>query len=263
MIIEQDIHIHTNLSGCAQRNATVEGYIDFERENGIKTMGIADHLWDDTVPIPYQGAEYNANAKTILDFKEKVKKTEFENMKILVGAEAEYDRVNHGLIMSEETAAQLDFLLAPNSHTHITMEKCDRENDVKHAKFMLNAWYDILSCPVAKYITSMAHPFTSGIKESVIKLITDKNFEECFKAAKECNVAIEINSSVIEGNAGGNAIASIIRTEAMRMYTIAKECGCVFTFGTDAHEFKTVGSISSAYVISSALELKKENILLL
>lgn len=44
MKIKRDIHIHTSLSSCADRNATFMGYVEEAKKTGLDTLGFADHL---------------------------------------------------------------------------------------------------------------------------------------------------------------------------------------------------------------------------
>ena len=48
--IQQDIHIHTTLSSCAQEDATVENYLGRAKEDGLTLLGFSNHLWDQDVP---------------------------------------------------------------------------------------------------------------------------------------------------------------------------------------------------------------------
>ena len=62
----------------------------------------------------------------------------------------------------------------------------------------------------------------------VIDLISDKQFEELFERAKELGCGIELNIPIFK-------YAEDELERALRPYVIAKECGCKFYFGSDAH----------------------------
>lgn len=254
MTISQDLHIHTNLSACAERDSTVESYFVTERDLGVNTMGIADHFWDEKLPHVYD--DYRVpSLKTMLRLREKAKEAEKSGIRLLVGAEAEYDRVRKDVAILPETAQQLDFLLVPNSHLHITMTDEERQDKKKQVSFMLTAWEDILRSEVARFITAIPHPFAAS--EDVMRLITDKQYEDCFRAAAEKNIAIEINTSVYRPK----TIGQIVEHDAMRMYSVAKQCGCKFTFGSDAHAPVVLDAFYKGYIIAQYLELCRENIL--
>ena len=56
----------------------------------------------------------------------------------------------------------------------------------------------------------------------MMKLISDNTYGELFEIAAARGIGLEINGSVEE-------------PECYRMFGIAKECGCKFYFGSDAH----------------------------
>ena len=62
----------------------------------------------------------------------------------------------------------------------------------------------------------------------VIDLVLDKVFEQLFKEKQEKGIGAELNFLVFQYSA-----EDLIRV--IRPYEIAKECGCKFYFGSDAH----------------------------
>lgn len=256
MIISQDLHVHTNLSACAESSSTIESYLQTEKDLGVNTIGIADHFWDENIPHIYDDYRVPTLEKVLL-LREKARVAAKFGISLLVGVETEYDRVRRDIAILPETAEQLDFVLAPNAHLHITMTDEERQNKAKQASFMLTAWEDILRSEASKYITAIPHPF--AVSEEVMALITDKQYQDCFKAAAEKNIAIEINTSVYRPK----TISQILSHEALRMYSIAKQCGCKFTFGSDAHSATALDSFYKGYVVAQYLELTEKNILLI
>ena len=51
MQITYDIHCHTHLSVCGEDSATIESYVRSATKLGLKTIGIADHMWDSKIPF--------------------------------------------------------------------------------------------------------------------------------------------------------------------------------------------------------------------
>ena len=45
-----DLHVHTSLSACADRNADISGYCREAREHGTALIGFSDHAWERRVP---------------------------------------------------------------------------------------------------------------------------------------------------------------------------------------------------------------------
>ena len=259
MKLPHDIHLHTHLSLCAKPEADVRAYVEYAKAQGITTIGISDHFWDENVPGSpdwYKPQNY----EHILEAKEDIKRCEGEGVRILFGAETEYSLGTRGVAITPEIASQLDFLLVPNSHTHITMPKEYYEDHRRHSEYMLDAYWDIIESDVSPYITAIAHPFSAVCcpydKEKCVRLITDKEFCDCFRKTAEKNIGIEINTSEFINK----GIADIEKSQFLRMFRLARACGCKFTFGTDSHHPSDTVWLSKAYIICSLLGIGEEDI---
>ena len=255
--LEHDFHVHTHLSSCAKDSATIEHYVTKARELGIKKLGLADHMWDSAV----SGAPkwyVPQNFEHISAIREEIAATEHEGIEFLVGCECEYDRVHEGVAISEAVAEQLDFLIVPNSHTHITMPKDLYEPHRAHAEYMLKAFYDIINSPVAKYVTAIPHPFMAVCcpypHAQAIAEITDDEFKRCFDAAANKGIAMEINPNHFR-----HPLPAIYESQIMRMYRIIRESGCKFTLGTDSHSDTGHDQYRQAYVAIGLLGLKEDD----
>ena len=259
MKITQDLHIHTNLSVCAKPAATFDMYVETARSQGITTLGFADHLWDDTYEQVCPGFYRKQNVERVLSLKDTIRPV--EGLNILLGCEAEYDPRNHGVALSPENAEKFDFVIVPTSHTHMVMPKDLYEPIEKHKQFMLDAWHDVLNCEVTKYVTAMAHPFQPVCCpygwEPMIDYITDDEYRYAFDMAAQKGVAVEINLSGLRWKTNENIELSPL----IRMFRIAKECGCKFTFGSDAHnEGAHEGYMRAAEHVSSLLGLCENDV---
>lgn len=233
MRITQDIHVHTRLSSCASRDALAAEYIAQAPGIGLDTIGFADHMWDSHVEGA-PGWYVPQNEEHVLTTRDEVKST--DKVHVLVGCECEYNREGRDFAMSEETAKRLDFILVPNSHTHITYNK-DRQDRRAHADYMMQAFYDIIESRCAKYVTSIAHPFCAvGCPyppDELLPLYSDEDFYKCFKAAAKAGIAMELNPCILMELNNGKATLETL--EPRRMFTIAKDAGCRFTYGSDRH----------------------------
>ena len=118
MRITHDIHNHTLLSSCCyDPEATFAAFIDKAHELGHTTFGIANHMWDENVPGAskwYKGQP----VKYVLEGKNSIPKNTY-GMKILFGAEVEYCGMSDTLAITPETAKNFDYILVPQSHTHM------------------------------------------------------------------------------------------------------------------------------------------------
>ena len=259
MNIKHDFHLHTNLSLCAAREVTAADYVANARKLGLTKLGFSDHFWDASI----EGANkfyQPQNFEHILQLKPELEKLRCDDIQFFFGCETEYDPYHHGAAITEETAENLDFLLVPNSHTHMMMPKEYYEPHRKHADFMLNATYEILNSPVSRYITAIAHPFEAVRcpypNSLLIDLITDDEYKRVFDLMAQKDVAFEINVC----STHRVAQEEIDTMSQLRMFRLAKECGCRFIFGSDSHSEKGHSIYENASYIATLLDLKDEDI---
>ena len=50
-VIDDDFHIHSFLSDCSRDPAqTSERILDYARQNGLRTICLTNHFWDEKIP---------------------------------------------------------------------------------------------------------------------------------------------------------------------------------------------------------------------
>ena len=201
MKIEHDFHIHTDLSICANETATLDNYIEIAKKLGLKKLGIANHFWDSKIDGAFDFYKIQ-DFSHISKLKPEIEKANTAGLKIYFGAEAEYDPNHHDVSVTEEVAEQLDFLIVPNSHTHITMPRDFYESYDKHIDFMIKAYKDIINSKVSKYITAVAHPFCAVCcpydREILLNMISDDTFKRLFDETANKGIAFELNVDYME-----------------------------------------------------------------
>lgn len=236
MKITSDIHIHTSLSSCAERDATFEEYVERAGKDGLTALGFSDHLWDSDVP---GASNWYApqNVGHVLELKAKLPADRVRNgVRLLYGCETEFT-CERKLCLAEEHMDLFDYILVPHSHMHMRIVvPPERIPDYpSQAKYMMDSFLWVVEHPLAHRITAIAHPFVVGTRHAtyndVQKLIPDSYFREAFSAAKEKGIAIEMNGSCLIYLPEER----IPTCEYVRIYSIAKECGCRFTYGSDSH----------------------------
>lgn len=239
MKITHDIHIHTQLSSCAVRDTTVEGYVQRAKGGQLKVLGFSDHLWDSDVPGSSQWYRPQ-NVEHVLQLKKELPSNrESEGIKILFGCETEFTHEGK-LCLLEEHMDLFDYILVPHSHTHmkVVMPPEYAEDHRLHARFLMDSFMRLVTHPLVSRITSIVHPFVPGTRfalyNTVQALIPDSYFYEAFSAAKEAGVAIELNGSCLIYLPE----KEIPDCEYVRIYSIAKACGCRFTYGSDSHDHR-------------------------
>ena len=107
-------------------------------------------------------------------------------------------------------------------------------------------------------ITSIAHPFLPvakniEYKNRIFNAISDAQFTECFDAAYQAGIAIEINPAHYFG--AKCTPEQIANDGYMRVLSIAKKCGCKFSLGSDAHSLEQLDAIELIPVILEKLDL--------
>lgn len=239
MTIKEDIHIHTNISSCAKPDATIDKYIEKAKGSQLTTLGFSNHLWDSAV----EGASkwYSTqNIEHVLKLKDELPKDgTIDGIKILFGCETEFTYEGK-LCLAEQNFELFDYIIVPHSHTHMAcvMPKEYAEDYKRHAKFLMDSFMAVVEHPLSKRFTTIAHPFVPGTKYDIYNevqaLIPDSYFYEAFSAAREKGIAIEVNGSTIVYMPE----EKIPSCEYVRIYSIAKECGCSFTYGSDSHDFR-------------------------
>lgn len=224
-----------------------------------------------------------------------------EGLRVLVGAETEYCGMYDCLGMSVEGAKKLDFVLIPHTHVHMRDFVMPSFEDTRSAQeniakkleqidwlpkgyamtmacslprealepfitahvdrikivsdFMVQSFRSLMNNETLKGFerlvpVSVAHPFqpvnTPGRLE-MMKLISDNTFGALFSIAAERGIGLEINPWTCE--------------EDFRMFGIAKECGCKFTLGSDAHARASLNTIFGAQALVDRLELSENDLM--
>ncbi len=257
MYITQDFHIHTNTSICAAREATLEGYVNTGRRLGLKKMGFANHFWDAEIPFTCNdsGRQFYTpqNFEHIAKERERIKELSTDELKLYFGCEVEYAYGIHAPALTPEIAEQFDFIIVPNSHTHLAMPKDFYEPHSRHAEFMVKAYEDIIESPIAKYVTAVAHPFEAICcpypRHAAISPISDDTFKRIFSKSARAGVALELNLECLMSVEAD----PVEWEERCRMFAIAKSEGSKFLFGSDAHSHSQLLEIHEGATLASRL----------
>ena len=230
--IDHDLHIHTKISYCSgDSEQTLERALEYARQNQLNKLCVANHFWDEDIECAssfYQPQNYS---RLIKDKPNK----DNNGIEFLFGCETEInsDKV---LGITNDRFSSFDFVIIPTTHMHMQFTLKEEERDIKgRAK----AWVDRLDI-----LLNMDLPFRKiGLAHLVSKLINNKSIEDyiatlnlissddmerLFSKAGKLGVGIEINR-------GDFDFDSRYTDFILRPFRIAKECGCKFYLGSDAH----------------------------
>lgn len=230
-----DFHVHTGtVSYCAKPEATVEAYLELCAKEGIKAIGFSDHLWDTDISKSkfFPNNTFEKLGEIYATIPENTKGVE-----VFVGCETDMN-VYGEIGITKEHASQLDYVLIPMSHYH-NFECQFLGMDIDDEKFMRKFAIDrfIKACESNLSVpTGICHPFIphgTDRRDELMQEISDSDYLACFKYAAEKNVFIEIHCTVCSRK--WKNYDNGFPVEYLRMATLAKEAGCKFTFGSDAH----------------------------
>ena len=119
MDIRSDFHTHTNLSSCAPAETTVQSMLDVMcgRPDGLRAIGISNHLWDSDVPGASDWYKPQ-NVPHVLQIREQLKNADTHGAVVRVGAEVEFT-AECKVAVTYEHAKLFDYLLITANHTHM------------------------------------------------------------------------------------------------------------------------------------------------
>ena len=182
-------------------------------------------------------------------------------VRVLIGAEVEY--AQHRPMLKKEYCDQLDFVLIPHSHIHmrgvVLPDSCT--NFALKAQYLKDSFISLLKHDVA---TAVAHPFSPlghdayGAR-AILSCLTDDDFAECFTLAREHGTAIELNGTAFWKD--WNFKETMYEHE--RVFAIARDCGCTFTIGSDAHSMDRLPEISKAVLMAQKLGIDEDRFLVI
>ena len=240
-IYDHDLHIHSRISPCGgDPNQTPERILQYAVDNGLKTICITDHYWDGTVAHPHgTGAgQTTEQIKSALPLPQK------EGIRFLFGAETEMD-LDCTIGVGPEIIRELEFIIVPLNHLHMVGFSCRGDEDAaERAKWIIRRFDALLDADLPHHKVGLAH-FTDGLiypggkNTDVLKNIPDSEYRRLFGRAAELGMGIELNMPAAKADL--REMTWDEDAEELRVYMIAKEMGCKFYFGSDAHTVPGLG----------------------
>lgn len=233
-IVDNDLHIHSKISLCSQIEEQTPGRIlQYALDNGLKTICLTDHFWDETVEGGYTDFYKRQNYAHIA---QSLPLPSADGVRFLFGCEIDMDKhLNIGL--SKENFDKFDFVVIPTTHFHMkgfTLSEEQCASPATRAKAWVERLEALLAMNLPFHKVGIAH-LTCGLiaptREEYLEtlsLIPEAEMERLFKKAAALGVGIEINKDDIEKAIGAEDLT-------LKPYKIAKACGCKFYCASDAH----------------------------
>ena len=235
-----DLHVHTNYSFCAPQTTVPESYLPLCGEENIEILGFSNHIY-------YQDrlGWRNIDAASGGEYASRLRK-DLERLKnetdvtLLLGAEVE---VVSGMppSLTVEESEKFDYVLLAPSHVMNLRDYFDRAGVDLSTKEMIAAvtierhkFACGLEYPVPMGICHPLYPICTGEwEQDIVDGFSDNLLGEMFTLAKNGNKSIEIHVDLIRN--GTKKDSDGLSPSYLRYLSIAKECGCRFHFGGDAH----------------------------
>ena len=231
-VVDHDFHIHTKLSVCSADEGQIPASIIQEaKEAGYKQIVLTDHYWDkavksNTVDEFYDIQDYDHLCKAL-------PLPKIEGVEFLFGCETEMDR-NNTIGIAPEHYGLFDFIVIPINHFHMSGITClGTEGAEERAQLLCNRFRYVLDQPLPFHKVGIAHLTDSLIMPDgghlkVLQCISDEAFSSLFRKAADRGIGIELNNVWLD-------ISDEDMEIHLRPYRIAKEEGCKFYLGSDAH----------------------------
>ncbi len=258
MKIDHDLHIHTHLSSCCKEKTlqTPAEIILLAEEMGVSTVGFSDHIWENKAARPsdwYRPQDENNISRLRAELSEIS-----TSIRTLVGCEADM-RAPGEFSISREFASELDHVLLSCSHFHMRdfVEQPPGHEPGDIARHLLRFFRAGIKSGLA---SAIAHPFLPcghvDRFDSIISEISDAEFSEAFTEAARLEVGIEITTAFLP-----KAAAPFSLETPVRLLSLAKEAGCLFTFGTDAHAPEQQRRLGELDYFARRLELSGKDLI--
>lgn len=233
-ISDHDYHIHSQLSLCSGHpEQTTANILKYGEDNGFKHICLTDHYWDENVPgatTGFYGTQNNAWIDKALPLPES------DKCKFHFGVETDMNK--HMVVgVSEKMMDRFEFIIVPTTHLHMmgfTLDESDSSHE-RRAYLYIERFAKLIEQDLPWHKVGLAHitcPLLNNTYDKAyietLKAVDYKALKELFEKSAKIGLGIELNE-YIENYEGEELEVH------MNVYRIAKEAGCKFYFGSDAH----------------------------
>ncbi len=256
---DNDLHIHSKISLCSNDSEqTTERILQYAVDNGLKTLCLTDHYWDKAIPLVAPSDFYEKQDFDWISAAKPLPQT--EGVRFLFGCETEMDRLmTIGLPMSRFD--DFSFVIVPTTHFHFRGLTIPEETVAPKDKaaFWMKKLEALLDQNWPFYKMGLAHMtccLIDSARENFLETVAaldGRDMERVFRKAADCGIGIELNFDDMN-------YAPEEEETVLRPYRIAKEMGCKFYMGSDAHHPKDLNDAPAIFERAiDALKLTEED----
>ncbi len=259
-VIDHDFHIHSALSLCSNDpEQNTERILAYGKQNGMKRICLTDHYWDESVSGMEDFFFYRDQNTAYV--RRSLPLPQSEECEFLFGCET--DIAADGRIgISPERYDEFDFIIVPTTHMHLIpyTYPSDRTENMLRARDYVLRFESLLRADLPFRKTGLAHMTCCLIhKENrayldVLNMIPDQDFADLFAESAKLGLGIELNIARHE------LLDAEVRDTILRPYFIAKEKGCRFYLGSDAHHPNGLdGAMKRFHAMVDLLDLSEKD----
>jgi len=232
-IADHDLHIHSGISLCSRdKEQNPANILKYGKENGLTTLCLTDHYWDEAVASELNDFYKRQDTAYV---EQTLPLPQGEKTRFLFGVEIDLDK--HCKVgISKEKLDRFAFIIIPTTHLHMNgFTVRGDESTEERTKLWIDRFDAVLDMDLRFEKVGIAHLTCSlmhtGHHLEVLAAIPEEEYRRLFTKAAKVGVGIELNFDSL-------ALTDEDRELTLRPYRIAKECGCKFYFGSDAHHLK-------------------------
>ncbi len=232
-----DLHVHTRPhSPDAHWRATVTAMLKKAAQNGVQTVGLANHYFLNSDFKIFQKLRQNLSQKTVV------------GMTVLVGAELCILDTNGNIKLTAAEAEQLDFVLAAPHHFKQRWVEKPPHGDA--AAFVQHQHQMMLGAVCQPLVHGLAHPWVINIQhaqsrwdfssEAFLAVWHEDHFAELGQVAHKHKTALEIGMGI---HLMAEHQGELFWQKYIRGLQAAKAAGAKFYFGSDAHHLFVIARL--------------------
>ncbi len=252
-LCDHDLHTHTILSSCCHdEGMTPDAVFAHAAKCGYAAQCLTDHLWDASVP----GASKWYAPQDIAHIRQSLPLPQGGATKRYFGCETEYcggDKIG----LRPDHFDEFSFVIIPPNHFHMVdfVRPAAIDTPEGVARLLIERLEELSRLPLPFRKIGIAHLTTSllmrgGDKLEVVDQIPEERFFDVMRFYAKAGAGIELNGSCFREGWRNNADTEL------KLYRIAKQAGCAFYLGTDAHALRALDRIQTDLpAVVEALEL--------